>query len=135
MEFNINELNPSDYDEVLVNWWKEWGWTPPPKEFLPEDGQGGIMVLYKDKPVCAGFVYFTNSKVSWVEWIISDKNVDKKLRHDAVKHLIGLLTSICQEQGSKFVYAILKNDNLMKTYEEWGYVQGDVNCNEMIKKI
>ena len=48
MEFNINELNPSDYDEVLVNWWKEWGWTPPPKEFLPEDGQGGIMVSYKD---------------------------------------------------------------------------------------
>ena len=96
MEFNINELNPSDYDEVLVNWWKEWGWTPPPKEFLPEDGQGGIMVSYKNKPVCAGFVYFTNSKVSWVEWIISDKNVDKKLRHNAVQFLIGVLTNACK---------------------------------------
>ena len=64
MDFNIIKLNPSDYEEVLVNWWKDWGWTPPPKEFLPEDGEGGVMVLHNEQPICAGFVYFTNSKVS-----------------------------------------------------------------------
>jgi len=24
MEFNIKELNPSDYEDVLVGWWKDW---------------------------------------------------------------------------------------------------------------
>ena len=32
MEFNIRKLNPSDYDDVLVGWWKDWGWTPPAKD-------------------------------------------------------------------------------------------------------
>ena len=29
----------------------------------------------------------------------------------------------------------VKNDNLIKTYEELGYIQGDSNATEMIKKI
>ena len=74
MEFNIRKLNPSDYEDVLVKWWKDWNFEPPSKSFLPDQGEGGLMVLLNDKPVCAGFIYFTNSKVSWIEWIISDKN-------------------------------------------------------------
>jgi hypothetical protein len=78
----------------------------------------------------------TNSKVSWVDWIISDKKIeDTQLRHEAVKFLIAVLTNICQENGSVYIYALLKNDNLIKTYEELGYIQGDSNATEMIKKI
>ena len=86
MEFNIKELNPSDYEDVLVGWWKDWDWQPPPKDFLPNDGVGGVMVTHNDQPICAGFMYMTNSKVSWVDWIISDKKIeDTQLRHEAVK--------------------------------------------------
>ena len=45
MEFNIKELNPSDYEDVLVGWWKDWDWQPPPKDFLPNDGVGGLMAV------------------------------------------------------------------------------------------
>ena len=79
MEFNIRKLNPSDYEDVLVKWWKDWNFEPPSKSFLPDQGEGGLMVLFNDKPVCAGFIYFTNSKVSWIEWIISDKKDMKQL--------------------------------------------------------
>ena len=80
-------------------------------------------------------MYMTNSKVSWVDWIISDKKIeDTKLRHEAVKFLIAVLTNICQDNGSVYIYALLKNDNLIKTYEELGYIKGDSNATEMIKK-
>ena len=52
MDFSIRKLNPSDYEDVLVGWWKDWGWQAPAKDFLPDNGEGGMMVLLEDRPVC-----------------------------------------------------------------------------------
>jgi hypothetical protein len=35
MKFNIRVLVENDYDDILVPWWKEWGWTPPVRDWLP----------------------------------------------------------------------------------------------------
>ena len=135
MEFNIRKLNPSDYDDVLVGWWNDWDWQAPPKDFLPENGEGGLMVFHDKKPICAGFMYVTNSKVNWVDWIISDKKIkNKKLRHEAVKFLVSTLTDICSKSGG-FIYALLRHEGLIKTYEDLGYIKGDSYTHEMIKKI
>ena len=134
MDFNIRKLQPSDYDKILVEWWKEWGWNPPVREFLPEDGEGGVIVLDGDLPVCAGFIYITNSKVAWVDWIISNKKYNnKKKKHHAVKLLVDSLTTICEKNGNKFAYALIKHQGLMNTYKELGYTQGDKYTQEMIK--
>ena len=42
MDFSIRKLEPSDYEEVLVGWWKDWGWQAPAQDFLPENGEGGL---------------------------------------------------------------------------------------------
>ena len=73
MQLNIIPLEHYHYDTVLVQWWKDWGWVPPKRDILPNDGTGGMMVLDGKIPVCAGFMYATNSKVAWVDWIISNK--------------------------------------------------------------
>ena len=118
MEFNIRPLGETDYEDILVGWWKDWKWTPPPKDFLPSDGKGGVMVLDNDIPVCAGFVYMTNSKVAWVDWIISNKEYKKKpQRKEALDLLITTLTNICKDTGNKYCYALIKNKSLIKTYE------------------
>ena len=39
--FNIRPLIETDYDEILLDWWKEWGWEAPQKDFLPADGTAG----------------------------------------------------------------------------------------------
>ena len=56
MELNINRLSSTDYDDILCQWWRDWRWTPPPKDFLPEDGTGGYIVYDDETPVCAGFI-------------------------------------------------------------------------------
>lgn len=134
MEFNIRKLNSTDYDEILVKWWNDWGWKAPSKEFLPEDGEGGIILFDGDIPVCAGFMYITNSKVAWVDWIISNKEYRKKPnRSVAIQLLIEKLTEMCKASGAKFVYALIKHSGLIETYENLGYTQGDSYTKEMIK--
>lgn len=134
MGLNIRELNESDYDDILVGWWKQWGWVAPKRDFLPNDGKGGVIVYDEDVPVCAGFMYITNSKVAWVDWIISNKEYTKKpQRKDAIKLLVSELTEICKLTGSKYSYALIKNESLINTYEDLGYIQGSTYTKEMIK--
>jgi hypothetical protein len=136
MEFNIRPLNETDYDTILEGWWRDWGWEPPKKDFLPDDGKGGIIVLDGDEPICAGFMYTTNSKVAWVDWIISSKEYRKKPeRGEAIKLLVNTLTNICKNTGHKYSYALIKHQSLIDTYKELGYIKGDGYIGEMIKGL
>lgn len=135
MPFIVRPLNENDYDSILVGWWKDWGWEPANKDFLPDDGKGGIMVFDDDEPVCAGFIYTTNSKVAWVDWIISSKTYRKPERKDAIKLLVETLTNICRNTGHKYSYALIKHSGLIETYTNLGYIKGDGYTGELIKVL
>lgn len=136
MTLTIRELNDNDYEDILVGWWKDWGWEPPQKDFLPNDGKGGIIIYDGDVPICAGYMYLTNSKVGWVDWIISNKSyTNKELRKDAITLLVSRLTEICKLVNCKYVYALIKNQSLINTYESLGYIKGDSYTGEMIKLL
>ena len=133
MEFNLRKLNSTDYEDILVGWWKDWEWTAPPKDFLPENGEGGVIIFDGEVPVCAGFMYATNSKVAWIEFVISNKNYDREKRKEALVLLIDTLNGICKNGDFKYGYSILHSKSLIETYESLGYVKGDSNFFEMIK--
>ena len=136
MKFNIRVLKENDYEDILVGWWKDWKWIPPVKDFLPLNGLGGIMVEWDDIPVCAGFIIQTNSKVAWIEWIVSNKNFKEKLhRKDALNLLVQTLTDVAKKTGSTYAYTILKSPSLINTYKNNGYLGEEQNINEMIKKL
>jgi len=134
MNLTIRALNESDYDDILVGWWKDWKWEAPLRDFLPDNGKGGLMVMDGDTPICAGFMYITNSKASWIDWIISNKQYRvKPNRKEAIKLLVASLTVIAEDSGGKYGYALIKNKSLIEVYESLGYVKGDSYTSEMIK--
>ena len=136
MELTIRNLNEDDYQNILVDWWVQWNWEPPKRNFLPDDGKGGIIVYDGEIPVCAGFIYITNSSVSWVDWIISNKEYRAKdKRREAIILLISSLTNIAKNSGGVYAYALIKNNSLIKTYEDLGYTKGDTYTSEMIKLL
>lgn len=134
MDLTIRPLTPNDYDDILVGWWKEWKWTPPQRDFLPGDADSGFMVYDGDVPVCAGFLYVTNSKVAWVDWVISNfKYKDRDGRRNSLILLIDTLGTMASYEDYKYTYALIKSPALMELYEELGYIKGDSYTTEMIK--
>ena len=125
-------LNDTDYDEILVDWWKDWKWEAPPKDMLPQDGKGGLIVYDGDTPVVAGFLYMTNSKTAWIEFIVSNFKYRGK-RKEAIILLINQLSEIAKMNNIKYIYTSLKSKSLIDKYEECGFIKGDSNCQEMIK--
>ena len=103
---------------------------------LPQNGTGGVMVYKGDTEICAGFVYFTNSKTAWIEFIVSNFQYKDKDRHEAIEMLINVLTKIVQDMGEyKYIYTSLKSKSLIDRYANCGYQLGSTNCNEMIKVL
>ena len=135
MDLILTPLKYEDYDNILLGWWKQWNWTPPQRDFLPQDGTGGLMVWDKDMPVCAGFIYSTNSKVAWIDWVVSNKNFrEKPHRKDALHLLVQTLTDVAINAKNKYVYAHNNNINLINTFINNGYLKGS-NSTELIKNL
>tara|TARA_R110000803_G_scaffold134511_5_gene201610 strand:+ start:136 stop:549 length:414 start_codon:yes stop_codon:yes gene_type:complete len=134
MPLEIKQIADGDYENILTKWWSDWGWISPSKDFLPQDGLGGIMVYDEDEPICAGFVYMTNSSVAWVDWIVSNKHYRKKPhRKEAIELLINTLTDFCKKRGAKYVFSNNNNSFLIEHFKKQGYVVGSENSTELIK--
>lgn len=130
MEFRY--IEQSDY-EMLVDWWKFWKFPAPPIEMLPDSG---VIVNKNGVDICAGFIYFTNSKTCWIEFIVSNPNVrQKEDRREAITNVIDVLCSIGKNNGYTIAYTSLKNESLQNKYLQCGFIDGSKNCNEYIKRL
>ena len=135
MELKARQLKDSDW-ETLTAWWDSWpDWVSPSKDFLPDNGTGGLMIQKNNKPIVAGFIYFTNSKSVLLEWIISDPNYKETDRQEAVELLIKTAEKVCKDAGKKYMFSIGRNKNLIKLHEKTGWNVDKKASYEIVKKI
>ncbi len=136
MSLYIRPLVATDYDIILLQWWSDWRWTAPSRDFLPDNGTGGYMVYDGETPVCAGFMYETNSKAIWCDWVISNiKYKDRTKRKEALSLLIKTISEQARMLNKKYVYALIKNKPLINVYKKQGFIEGASYSHELIKVI
>ena len=131
---NTRTLTESDY-EILSDWWIAWSWPVMAKDMLPDNGTGGIMVEHEGENIVAGFLYWSNSKLVWLDWIISNPKSDKDIRQEAIKKLILTAESMTKEAGSKYMMSISRSNSLLKIHEQMGWTIDKTPSHEMIKII
>lgn len=136
----VRLIEKRDY-EILCEYWKFWKFPPPPMEFLPNNGLGGLKIVIKDDQgtehiACAGFLYETNSKCAWLEFVVSNPNIrDKKIRHEALEDLVRYLTVQAQQKGFGYVFSSLKSESLIKIFEQVGYSISNSKTSEVVIKL
>ena len=130
----LRSLTEEDY-EVICDWWTKWEWPILPKELLPQDGLGGFVVEKNKKPIVAGFVYLTNSKGAWFDYIVSDPDYREDDRDSAVEQLIDGVQQFCIDLGIKSILHIGKNKGLMNKFNKLGWHVDKKPSYEVIKRI
>lgn len=134
MELNIRSIQESDW-EMLQLWWKAWGWPEMSKDLLPLNGLGGLIVEKQNKPIAAGFLYLTNSKVAWTEWIVSDPDYREDDRVESLTMLVRGLEEVAVSTGYKIVLSVGRNKGLLNIHKELGYTVDEKPSYEISKKI
>jgi hypothetical protein len=134
MKLESRQLKESDW-ETLQSWWKAWGWPEMSKDLMPLDGLGGLIVEKGNKPIASGFLYLTNSKVAWTEWIVSDPEYREHDRTDALKLIVEGLEKVAIQAGCTIILSVGRNKGLLNIHKELGYTVDDNPSHEISKKI
>ena len=132
---NIRRLTDKDWD-TLVSWWSNWPkWQAPIKDFLPENGKGGLMVEKDNKPIVAGFIYLTNSKTALLEWIISNPKYREADRKQAIELLITGAENLVKSLEYKYLFAVMQHKGLIETHEKLGWNKDKKPSYELTKVL
>jgi hypothetical protein len=93
------------------------------------------MVYKEETPIMAGFLYLSNSKVAWMDWIVSNPEYKEKDRKEALELLISSLEEVARQQGYNIVLSITRNKSLIQSHEKLGYTVDPTPSHEISKKI
>ena len=135
MELSVRRLADSDWD-TLCEWWDTWPeWVNPPKDFLPDNGTGGLMVYKHNTSIVAGFIYYTNSKAALFEWVISNPKYREADRKQAIELLINAAEEVCKTNGVNYMFTIGRTKPLIETHRKLNWMVDDKPSYEITKKI
>jgi len=121
-ELTPRYLKESDW-ETLQQWWAYWpGVEAPPRDFLPDNGTGGIMIEEDGVPIMACFIYQTNSSTAMLEWLISNPSYRGREKRDrALDALVVSVQAIAKSMGYKTIFTMLRSNKLMSLREKFGW--------------
>ena len=88
-----------------------------------------------DIPVVAGFLYFTNSEMVLLEWIVSNPKYKESDRKDAIEMLINVSEQVCRKENKKYMFTIGRSKHLRETHEKLGWSVDTKSSYEIIKNL
>jgi|10_taG_2_1085330.scaffolds.fasta_scaffold72725_2 hypothetical protein len=134
MKLNIRRLKETDWD-TLENWWSFHFNTIPNKESFPDNGIGGIIVENNNIPVCMCFIYSTNSKVAFLEWILSNPEYKEDDRSELIDIMLVAAEKIIKQQGYKYIFGFTTKKRLAERLEKLGHIITNENSYEVVKSL
>jgi hypothetical protein len=123
----VRMFTDSDY-EMVCGWWKSWGWPSIPLSTLSKTG----IIVENEVPVCAAWVYQTDSDTCLIEWFISNKSATKAQRAGCLEVLIDACKDIAKTMGYAKAFCSVRNQNLIKKLEAAGIHAGEDNMVNMV---
>ena len=124
-KINIRKIELKDY-EYINKWWVEQGFQPVSLEVLPMNGLGGL-VVEKEKPIAAAYLYLTNSKMGYIDNLISDPKYISKDRFDVILELMAACKKMAEDVGCLDMWAITNNKGILKRCKTLGYNVTETN--------
>jgi N-acetylglutamate synthase-like GNAT family acetyltransferase len=118
-ELKIRKIETKDY-KYINKWWVEQGFKPVSLDVLPMQGLGGL-VIEKQKPIAVAYLYLTNSKMGYIDNLISDPKYISKDRFNVILELIAACKQMAVEIGCLDVWAITNSEGIIKRCEKLKY--------------
>lgn len=128
---NVRRYTSADH-AMLANWWVAHKWPIIPEVALPKVG---LVIENKGIPVCAGFLYQTDSVMAWLEFIVSNPACDTMERGQALDLLIEDLSAYAKELGFMSLFTSSNHTRLMERYKEHNFQLSDSGVSHFVRNL
>ena len=126
--FNVHQDTTFYY--LAKDWWEKRGWKDIPSIIsLPETG---IMIYDNNRPICAGWVYKTDSVMAQISFIVAD-GLPNKNKPKAIKMIIKIAELLMKSQGFLVLRIPTTSKSICKLIKKEQY-EGEL-CYEFLKII
>ena len=118
---------------VIAEWWKAWEWPVLPPSLVPLND--GLVIHDAEQDLAMGFLYYTDTAFTWMEWITGNPDANKFQRRDALDILIRELTIKAKENGSEAIFTSMKHPGLIERMQKHGFLVSDEGMTNLVKRI
>tara|TARA_Y100000592_G_C5415560_1_gene290410 strand:+ start:619 stop:1077 length:459 start_codon:yes stop_codon:yes gene_type:complete len=115
----VRPIKEDDY-KLINKWWEGIGKKPPPRKLLPENGLHGLMACKDDTPIACTYLYLTNSKMGYCDYMIGDPEYREKDRYYIIFQLMNMAIGTAKNLGYEDFWFITKSKGLLKKCRELG---------------
>ena len=124
----VRQVTMEDYKQI-DSWYKKRGELRPKMIILPNDGLGGFVVEKDEKPIAVIYLYLTNSKMGYFDFLMSDPDYIKKDRSEIIMSLFHYCTKKAILTGCECVFVTTAVTGVINKMKELG-VREDLICED-----
>ncbi len=132
MDIDAINFDADSHYKIICSWWDAHKWPSIPMESLP---QTGIIITIDGEPICAVWLYKSDSNLCWMEWMISNPKSPKAHREIALPLLIDTCTNVAKQMGFKIIFTSIKHTRLLKRLTGAGFNVDDTNATNLTKVL
>jgi hypothetical protein len=122
-------INEDDY-LVVCNMMSEWGMPQIHRRMLSEYG---AIISRNGVDICSGWLYQSDSKIAWIEWVIMSKKAPKELRKGAIEFMYNILFETAKKLHYEVIMCAVKNNFLIETLtNKLGFIEDKEGGNQKL---
>lgn len=106
-----------NYD-MVVSWWNARGFPPVSIEALPTNG---FVAVDAEGPICAGWLYMTDSCLTWLEWIVANPQAKPIRLAKGLSRMLNHIKLTADTLGYTRVFTSMEHRGLIKFMRRMGF--------------
>ena len=130
-KFNWKFITQKELKEVF-EWWKHYGFKQVPVESLPK---GGLIVSKDNINLYSCFIYFTDSNIAWLEWVVSNPKAPVDKKKGAFEYMLEVVEVILKLKGMKQIFISTNLPAFKNKLKKNEFEETDSNVTHYIKNI
>lgn len=130
--FIVKKHKKEEFYSIYCNWSESHGFPIMNKQVLPEL----CFVCYNDEiPIYAMWYWFTDSKISILGFMMSDKTANYKLKIGGKQALIKRIIEYAKSKKQLLLYCPTTSKSVIDVIKEFGFFQGDSDSSQYFLQL
>ena len=132
MAFEVRKHSKEEFYDVFSTWLDNHQFPRIHKDVLPEN----VFVCLKEEiPIYCIWTYFTDSKLMWIAWPASNKNVNHKKRIGGMEVLLEHVKNYAKRKGIMTLFTTSGTESIINSLTSVGFEIGDKSINHYTIKL